>query len=78
MLVMQGMSPQRFIIYIYTQSNTSDCRYITVKPACVSVGDIVELQVSFIMVPLRDNNFKVTMVLRSVLVLDRSYTQVIS
>jgi hypothetical protein len=28
------------------------------------------------MVPLRDNNFKATMVLRSVLVLDRTYTQV--
>jgi len=40
------------------------------------VGDIVELQVSFIMVPLRDNKFKATMVLRSILVLDRTYTQV--
>ena len=28
------------------------------------------------MVPLRDNKFKGTMVLRSILVLDRTYTQV--
>ena len=53
-----------------------NCRYVAVKPACLSIGDIVELQVSFIMVPLRDSKFKVTMVLRSILVLDRTYTQV--
>lgn len=53
-----------------------DLRYVVVKPACISVGDIVELQVSFIMVPLRDNKFKIAMVLRSILVLDRTYTQV--
>jgi hypothetical protein len=52
------------------------CRYISVKPASVSIGDLVELQVSFIMVPLRGNKFKATMVLRSILVLDRTYTQV--
>jgi hypothetical protein len=67
----------RYIIYIlFCQANTRKCRYVAVKPACVSVGDIVELQVSFIMVPLRDNRFKATMVLRSILVLDRTYTQV--
>ncbi len=51
-------------------------RYIGVKPASVCIGDLVELQVSFIMVPIRDNNFKATMVLRSILVMDRTYTQV--
>ena len=51
-------------------------RYISVKPASVCIGDLVELQASFIMVPLRDNNFKATMVLHSILVLDRTYTQV--
>ena len=64
--------------HIYHRSNTRISRYVAVKPACISVGDIVELQVSFIMVPLRDNKFKVTMVLRSILVLDRTYTQVLS
>jgi hypothetical protein len=51
-------------------------RYVNVKPGSVCVGDIVELQVSFIMVPLRDNKFKATMVLRSILVLDHTFTQV--
>ncbi len=51
-------------------------RYIGVKPASVCIGDLVELQVSFIMVPIWDNNFKATMVLRSILVMDRTYTQV--
>jgi hypothetical protein len=55
---------------------TRNPRYLIAKPTCISVGDIVELQVSFIMVPLRDNKFKPTMVLRSILVLDRTYTQV--
>jgi hypothetical protein len=58
------------------QSNARVRRYITVKPASLSVGDIVELQISFVMVPLRDNKFKAMMVLRSILVLDRTYTQV--
>ena len=51
-------------------------RYISVKPSSVCIRDIVELQVSFIVVPLRDNKFKATMVLCSILVLDHTYTQV--
>lgn len=51
-------------------------KYVNIKPASVSVGDLVELQVSFIMVPLRENKFKATMVLRSILVLERTFTQV--
>jgi hypothetical protein len=67
----------------YTTSNilppillTRHSRYVTVKPTCISVGDIVELQVSFIMVPLCENKLNPTMVLRSILVLDHTYTQV--
>ncbi len=59
-----------------SHDRTNYSRYISVKPASICIGDLVELQVSFIMVPLRDNKFKGTMVLRSILVLDRTYTQV--
>ena len=55
----------------------AEYRYAMIKPASVCVGDIVELQISIIMVPIRDNKFKATMVLRSILVLDRTYTQVL-
>lgn len=51
-------------------------KYVNIKPASISVGDLVELQVSFIMVPLRENKFKATMVLHSILVLERMFTQV--
>jgi hypothetical protein len=60
----------------FDRTATEVHRYISIKPGCICVGDLVELQVSFIMVPLRGNKFKAAMVLRSILVLDRTYTQV--
>jgi hypothetical protein len=65
-----------YINVVPISCNATFYRYIGVKPASVCVGDIIELQVSFIMIPLRDKQFKVTMVLRSILILDRTFTQV--
>ncbi|KAF8815676.1 hypothetical protein BYT27DRAFT_7079376 [Phlegmacium glaucopus] len=39
-------------------------------------GDIVEIQVSFIVVPLKDNKFKMIVVLRSITLLDPYFSQV--
>jgi hypothetical protein len=39
-------------------------------------GDIVELQISFIVVPLRDQNSRINVVLRSIGLLEGKYTQV--
>ncbi|KAF8805795.1 hypothetical protein BYT27DRAFT_7103684, partial [Phlegmacium glaucopus] len=40
------------------------------------IGDIVEIQVSFIVVPLKDNKFKMIVVLRSITLLDLYFSQV--
>jgi hypothetical protein len=47
-----------------------------VNPQIFRVGDIVEAQVSFIAVPLKDNKYKMIVVLRSVALLDASFSQV--
>ena len=40
------------------------------------VGDIVEVQVSFAVLPLRDGKLKTSMILRAITLLDGSQTQV--
>jgi hypothetical protein len=47
-------------------------------PVSFQVGDIVEVQVSFSMHPLREGKFKTALVLRSILLLDGSHTNVSS
>jgi hypothetical protein len=47
-----------------------------VNPQIFRVGDIVEAQVSFIVVPLKDNKHKMIVVLRSIALLDASFSQV--
>lgn len=47
-----------------------------VNPQIFRVGDIVEAQVSFIAVPLKDNKYKMIVVLRSIALLDASFSQV--
>jgi len=48
----------------------------TVNPQIFRVGDIVEAQVSFIAVPLTDNKHKMIIVLRSIALLDTTFSQV--
>ena len=40
------------------------------------MGDIVEVQVSFIAIPIRDNKWKINSILRSISLFDGSFTQV--
>ena len=47
----------------------------TVNPQIFRVGDIVEAQVSFIAVPLKDNKHKMIVVLRSIALLDATFSQ---
>lgn len=47
-----------------------------VNPQIFRVGDIVEAQVSFIAVPLKDNKYKMIVVLRSIALLDATFSQV--
>jgi hypothetical protein len=47
----------------------------TVNPQIFRVGDIVEAQVSFIVVPLKDKKYKMIVVLRSIALLDATFSQ---
>lgn len=51
-------------------------RFIPTSPVKFQVGDIVEVQVSFDVLPLGDGKFKTSMILRSITLLDGSQTQV--
>jgi hypothetical protein len=51
-------------------------RFIPTKPITFSTGDIVEVQVSFALLPLREKKYKLSLILRSLTLFDASYTQV--
>ena len=57
-------------------SHTSQCRYKPVKPVIFGVGDIVEIQASFMTVTLKQGKFKTMMVLRGITLIDGTFTQV--
>ena len=57
-------------------SHTFRHRYIPVKPVIFGVGNIVEVQASFMAVPLKQGKFKTTMVLRGITLVDGTFTQV--
>jgi hypothetical protein len=50
--------------------------YRVAKPQIFRIGDIVEVQISFIAVPLKRQNFKMLTVLRSIALLDSSFSEV--
>jgi hypothetical protein len=47
-----------------------------IAPSRIQVGDIVEAKLSFVVVSLREKNFKMMCVLRELTILDGSYTHV--
>lgn len=57
-------------------SRLTQCRFRAVAPQLMKKGDIVELQVSFIAVPARDNKYRISTVLRSISILDGQFSQV--
>ena len=57
--------------------NTDEERSMeAVNPQIFRIGDIVEAQVSFIAVPLKDKKHKMIVVLRSIALLDATFSQV--
>jgi hypothetical protein len=46
------------------------------RPHVFQEGDIVEIQVSFIVIPLREQNSRMSVVLRSISLLEGKFTQV--
>ena len=54
--------------------HTFQHRYMPVKPVIFEVGDIVELQASFMAVPLKQGKFKSVMVLRGITLINSTFT----
>jgi len=50
--------------------------YEVTEPQMYRVGDIVEVQMSFVVVPLKSQHFKMLSVLHSIALIDSSFTQV--
>ena len=46
------------------------CRYHVIEPLKFRTGDIVEAQVSFVAVPLKEKKFKLIIVMRALTLLD--------
>jgi hypothetical protein len=51
-------------------------RYIDINPGRIQRGDVLEIQASFIVVPLKAKKYKMLVVLRAITVLDNSATKV--
>ena len=52
------------------------CRFDKALPAVFQLGDIVEVQVSFVALPQRDNKAKLSLILRGISLLEKEFTQV--
>ena len=50
-------------------------RYPTTSPTKIQVGDLVEVQMSFVMFPVRGGEYKFSSLLRSVTLMDKCHTE---
>ena len=64
------------MIHFYSIVTQYLLRFVPTKPITFSTGDIVEVQVSFALLPLREKKYKLALILRSLTLFDSSYTQV--
>ena len=53
-------------------------RYPSISPIKIQIGDIVEVQMSIVAVPVKGRESKLMTLLRSVTIMDGTYTQVSS
>jgi len=51
-------------------------RYLEIKPSQFHVGDIVEVQASFVVVPLKDQKFKMLTTMRALTLLNSAFSLV--
>ncbi|KAF8969131.1 hypothetical protein BDZ97DRAFT_1915494 [Flammula alnicola] len=58
-----------------TGNEQSGTGFRATGPQIFQVGDIVEVQVSFIAIPMRDNKWKISTILRSISLFDGRFTQ---
>lgn len=57
---------------------SSSSRFVKTKPINFRPGDIVEVQVSFALLPLREKKYKLSLILRSLTILDATFSQACS
>ena len=67
----EAHTPQYSSLYRLTRY-----RFQAIGPQLIQNGDIVELQVSFIAVPVRENKYRISTVLRSISIFDGQFSQV--
>ncbi|KAK0439740.1 uncharacterized protein EV420DRAFT_1650785 [Desarmillaria tabescens] len=64
---------------VYYYENTSDSdgslKYVDIKPSKIQVGDIVEVTFGFVAFPLSKGRVKITAMLRSITLLDGTFTE---
>lgn len=73
----QGGAIKLVLIRIFEQTNTEYAiRYEAIPPVRFHVGDIVEIKATLMLIPVREGHFKLTAVLRSLTLLDTSFTKV--
>lgn len=58
------------------RTNYISHRYCTIDPTKFRIGDIVEAQVSFTSVPLKEKKYKMIIVLRALTILDSTVVKV--
>ncbi|KDR79834.1 hypothetical protein GALMADRAFT_62586, partial [Galerina marginata CBS 339.88] len=58
--------------------NEDNYKFVPIPPVTFQIGDIVEVQVSFAIFPLREGKLKTSMILRSISLLDGSQTKAAS
>lgn len=51
-------------------------RFISINPIQIRMGDIIEAQVSFVVVPLKGRKYKMLIVLRAIAIIDSSLVKV--
>ncbi|KAF8895084.1 hypothetical protein BD779DRAFT_1668436 [Infundibulicybe gibba] len=63
------------VMYYNQQTNQGHTKFVKANPQIFRVGDIVEVQVSFIVVLLKKEKYKMAITLRAVAMLDGSFSQ---
>jgi hypothetical protein len=58
------------------QNETHTHRYANMDPAQFRQGDIIEVEISLALVPVKEKKYKLVAVLRSLTSLDETYSQV--
>ena len=63
-------------LFFYYQHLLIQTRYETIEPSKISKGDIVEAQVSLMVIPVKNKKYKPLLILRAITLIDSQPTKV--